>query len=142
MALDTQVLSLQAALKRRDPHYAVVGWYPNGGNDVRLLSSKGKVIVFDSPVHARDIMTKLSDGRLATWKRGDVVTFSPALPNSINKACIVTDYDPYMLPACAPVSSETPLKPWKHHVSSWHVFYDCGQLTEDKDGTVTNLALE
>ena len=133
--------SVNSSLKRGNTTYCVLGWYPNGQSDVRLISAKGKVILCETEQHAKDCLQFMSGGRLAMWRK-DHVYYQPIEKNAINHACVITGYDPYDLPPNAPVPSETHLKGWKNHVLHWLVFHDCGQLEVHEDGSFINHAIE
>ena len=100
---------------------------------VSLFAVGGKVLVFDSPVHAQDFMQRFACDRLPSWS-ADMETcwYTPWLADHVNKLVLIRDYDPYNLPACHPVQSETHLKSWKYHITLW----DAKRLYQSmKDGT-------
>jgi len=124
------------------PDYAAVGIYRSGQARPSLLSANGKVIVFDTPQMARHVLPLLGGGRIAAWDADkETVCFTPIDPQGVNRACILTGYDPYHLPAGLPLRSETRLRAWRNHVMWQHVFADCGQMRRRVDGTFANTAL-
>lgn len=98
--------------------YAAIALHLPGGKGTTLLSDgHGRVVVFDTPLMANWIAPTLSGGRQTTWDAtGEVATFWPLEPGQVNRISIITDYDPYNLPAMFPVKSETKLMGWKHHI--------------------------
>lgn len=99
------------------PSYAAIGIYPPGDSKPSLLSKHNKVIVFDTPQMAKEFLPILGDGRLEHWSPdGESVSFTPILPNGVNRAVILTDYDVYNLPPGTPVRSESRLLEWRHHI--------------------------
>lgn len=121
--------------------YAVVGIYPLGGGKPQLMTSHGKIVLFDTREIAQGVIPLLGAGRRYTWSAdGDTITFLEVDPAGVNRAVILTEYDPYDLPPGMPVPSETRLMDWRNHVMWSYVFTDCGQMQQQADGTWLNLA--
>lgn len=125
--------------------YVVIGTYSLGADNARLLSANGLIVLFETVAMAQQFAPLLGCGRETTFAAGgEKISWSPLDPRGINRAVIITDYDPYNLPANFSVSgvkSETKTREWKHHVMWFHAFFDCGQHAVDADGNVRNLAL-
>lgn len=125
-----------------NPGYAVIGVYAPGSQKPTLMSANQRVIVFDTPQIAKQIMPLLGNGRICHLsKDNETATFSPLDPQGVNRAVVLTGYDPYDLPPGAPVRSETRLQEWKRHVMWSAVFSDTGQMTQRKDGSWANAAV-
>lgn len=136
------------------PGYAVIGIFPPGGNAPQIMSVRGKIVVFDTPDIARQWMPRLGNGRVSGWDvGGDTVCFTPLDTRGVNRACVLTDYDPYQAPAGLSIPradgggvyrirSETHGREWKHHIIWSLALTDCGQMALQPDGTWVNTALE
>ena len=124
------------------PGYAALGIYKAGQNKPSLLSVNGRVVVFDTPEMAKNVVPVLGEDRPCTFSAdGESAYFLPLDPNGVNRVVVLTDYDPYNLPSGLPMRSETRLTEWKGHVM-WHlVFADCGQFEARGDGTYRNTAI-
>ena len=135
------------------PAYAVMGIYLPGQTKPQIMSAKGKVILFDTREVAINFAPKLADGRIDFWEAdGETVSFAPLDPKGVNRACVLTGYDPFDAPIglniqsadgkrVYKIHSEARGREWKHHVMFSHVFFDCGQMAKQADGTMVNLAL-
>ena len=125
------------------PGYAAVGIYLPGSDRPTLMSANGRVIVFDTPEVARHFLPLLGGGRPGCWDtEEETICFAPIDRDGVNRACILTGYDPYNLPPGLPVRSETRQKEWRRHVHWAHWWTDCGgNLTRRADGTFANTAL-
>jgi hypothetical protein len=123
--------------------YAVIGVYHAGESKPSLLSGNGRVIIFDTPQMAIDFLPLLGRGRLTRWSDGgETASWLPLEREGINRASVLTGYDPYNLPPGAPVPSESPIREWRNHVHWMHWYADCGgNLVENSDGTYSNLAI-
>jgi hypothetical protein len=85
-----------------------------------LLSSNGKVIVFDTPDVARDVLGYLSEGRMCFWDSNrEKLRFSPHIIGGVNEVALITNYDPYDAPEG---KSESRIHEWRHHVIWSRVF--------------------
>ena len=89
------------------PAYAAIGIYQSGQTKPSLMSVQGKIVVFDHAAQARDYVPLLGGGRVTRWSGGETAYWLPMEPTGVNRACILTEYDPYCLPPGMPVSSET-----------------------------------
>ncbi len=98
--------------------YCVVGFYKPGESRVSLISSNGKVIVFDTPLLAYEIVnTNFRDQRSMIWdSKKEQAYLIPVLPDRINRYVLITPYDIYNLPPGLPIKSETRNMAWKYHV--------------------------
>lgn len=98
--------------------YCVVGFYIPGESRVSLVSCNGKVIVFDTPLIAYEIVNShFRDGRMLTWdNKKESAYLTPVLPNRINRYVLLSPYDVYNLPPGLPVRSEAKNMPWKYHI--------------------------
>ena len=98
------------------PGFAAIGIY-HSDDRLTLLSSGGRVIVFDTPAVARHFLPALRPGAIDYWSADvETVWFSPIAPGYINRAAIITNYDPYNLPPGLPVCSEVHAQEWRRHV--------------------------
>jgi hypothetical protein len=125
-----------------NPGYAAVGIYLAGEDRPTLMSANGRVIVFDTPVVARNFLPVLGAGRHDVWDlASERVWFTPIDPRGVNRAVILTDYDPYNLPPGLPIRSEVRHREWRNHVhySAW--WRDIGQMVQRADGTWANTAI-
>ena len=117
-----------------NPGYAVIGIYLTGENRPSLMSAKGRVIVFDTPQMAIEFMPLLGGGRITRWSEdGETAFWSPLDLRGVNRAAVLTGYDPYHLPPGAPTPSESLIRGWRHHVHWAQWWADCGG-NEAKDG--------
>ena len=89
------------------PAYAAIGIYQPGQTKPSLMSVQGKIVVFDHAAQARDYLPLLGGGRVTRWSGAETAYWLPLDPNGVNRACILTGYDPYSLPPGMPVSSES-----------------------------------
>ncbi|WP_395089299.1 hypothetical protein [Armatimonas sp.] len=141
---DPDVLRARAENEAGPPQgYVAVAWYPWGKTSASLLAVSGKIVLFDTKQIAREFLPILGQGRASSWSAdGETLVFTPVDPKGINRCALVTQYDPYDLPAQMPnaIRSETRLMPWRSHIMFTHAFLDCGQH-EMKDGKVTNPLL-
>jgi hypothetical protein len=125
----------------KPPPHAVIGIYGPGQTRPALMSSNGRVVVFDHAAQARQYLPLLGAGRPTRWSSRDEVYWLPLDPEGINRACVITEYDPYNLPPGLPVRSETRGREWRHHIHMLYVFHDAGQMRQRADGSWANLAL-
>lgn len=123
------------------PSYAAIGIYQSGQTKPSLMSVQGKIVVFDHVAQARDYVPLLGGGRVTRWEGGETAYWLPMELTGVNRACILTEYDPYCLPPGLPVSSETHGREWRGHVHAAYVFHDCGQMAQRADGSWANTAL-
>jgi hypothetical protein len=124
--------------------YCAVAWYRWGSTEASILASNQRIILFDTLVIAQQFLPQLGQGRIPTWsKDGESICFTPVEKQGVNRATILTGYDPYNLPANMPdgILSEARGIEWKHHVMWSHVFFDCGQFVKRADGTYANTAI-
>ena len=124
------------------PPFAAIGLYAPGQSKPSLMSARGRVIVFDHAEQARQYLPLLGGGRPTRWQDRERAFWLPLRQAGVNRACILTDYDPYALPPGLPVRSETRGREWRDHVHAAHVFHDCGQMRPQPDGSWRNTALE
>lgn len=143
-AYDPELIRARGEAEAGRPRgYVAVGWQPWGKSATSLLAVGGKIVLFDTKEIARNFLPYLGQGRFESWTPdGETLTFTPMVENGINKCTLVTDYDPYNLPAQMPggIRSETRLKEWRSHIMFSHAFLDCGQH-ETKDGVRVNPLL-
>ena len=123
------------------PAYAAIGIYRPGQAKPSLMSVQGKIVVFDHAGQARDHLPLLGGGRVTRWEGVETAYWLPLDLNGVNRACILTGYDPYNLPPGMPIQSETRSREWRGHVHAAYVFHDCGQMARRRDGSWANLAL-
>jgi hypothetical protein len=128
------------------PKYCAVGLYLVGENNPIVMMTNGKVVLFDTKVIAQQFMPQLGAGRLADWSAdGEYLFFHPLKAQGFNKACVITAWDPYNLPAGMPdhIRSETPGREWRCHIMWSHAFTDCGpgHWVQNSDGVLVNTAL-
>ena len=124
------MLTPPARSRSSAPSYAAIGIYQPGQTKPSLMSVKGRIVVFDHPSQAADYLPLLGGGRVTQWVDGENAFWLPLDPRGTNRACIITDYDPYGLPPGMPVPSETRGKEWKGHIHAAYVFHDCGQMVQ------------
>ncbi len=124
------------------PPFAAIGIYAPGQSKPSLMSARGRVIVFDHAEQARQYLPLLGGGRPTRWQNQDNVCWLPLHIGGVNRACVLTDYDPYALPPGLPVCSETHGREWRGHVHAAHVFHDCGQMQAAADSSWRNTAIE
>ena len=87
-----------------NPGYAVIGIYHAAEDRPSLMSSDGRVIVFDTPQMAVEFLPLLGGGRITQWSAdGETACWSPVEPQGVNRASVLTNYDPYDMPPGAPV---------------------------------------
>ena len=123
------------------PGFAAIGIYLPGRTRPSLMSVAGRVVVFDHAAQAADYLPLLGGGRVTHWADGETVCWSPLDLQGVNRACILREYNPYSLPPGLAIPSETRGKEGRHHVHAAYIFHDCGQMAQETDGTLTNLAL-
>lgn len=124
-----------------DTKYCAVGVYDGQGDKPVLMSTGGKVIVFDTKSIAQETLPILANGRDWAWDAtGEHLWFFPLDEDKVNHLCIFTDYDVYNLPAGLPVVSESRGLDWKRHIIWTLWLMDKGQFEKQDDGTVVNLA--
>lgn len=147
-------------LKSVQRKYCAIGIYLIGHENPSLMRAArddadgepGKVVLFDTITMAREWIPQLSLGRPCVWSRNketitfrlppDVMQVGPA-NYGYDKACIITDYDPYNLPSGMPadLKSEVLGMAWKCHIMWSAAFFDVGgNLVEQADGKLVNLA--
>lgn len=107
-----------------ETRYCAIALYPAGKGAPVWLHQDGHIVVFDTKANAQDVLENLAAGRQTRWDRiAERCYYEPLdpTPGAINRAVIVTDYDPYHLPAGHPVRSETHGKSWQRHLhwSQW-----------------------
>lgn len=145
IAQDTELRRAhEEAQAGRPSGYVAAAWYPWGKSTASLLAVGGKIVLFDTKEIARNFLPILGEGRFASWSEdGETLVFTPFLPEKMNKVVLITDYDPYNLPAQMPggIRSETKLMGWKSHIMFAHAFLDCGQH-EIRDGKVFNTLVD
>lgn len=125
-----------------NPGYAAIGIYAPGADRPALMSANGRVILFDTPAVARSFLPALGGGRRDLWAAdGETVCFAPLDPRGVNRACVLTGYDPYNLPPGLPVRSEVRSREWRGHVHYAAWWRDAGQMVRRPDGTFANLAI-
>lgn len=127
-----------------EPKYCALAIYVAGNDDPTLLSVNLKVVLFDTKVIAQQFMPLLGNGRIPRWSMdGETITFLEFDPTGFNRACIITAYDPYNLPAGMPegISSETAGLEWHSHIMWSHVWFDCGQWERRANGKMFNTAI-
>lgn len=130
---------------RRPDGYVVLGTYACGSRSARLLAVKGRVVLFDTVAIAQQFLPYLGMGRRTCFSPdGESVHWLPLDMTGINRADIITGYDPYDVPVGMPegIRSESRRHEWRHHVMFSEAFTDCGQMVRKSDGTVVNTALE
>lgn len=99
------------------PAYAAIGIYLAGKDRPTLMTANGKVILFDTPGVAKDFLPIVGGGRLPSLSAdGEEVCFLPIDPDGVNRACVLTGYDPYNLPPGLPIRSETRGLDWRSHI--------------------------
>lgn len=126
----------------RPRHYVACAWYPWGSTKASLLAVGGKIVLFDTKQIAREFLPILGQGRVGSWSAdGETLSFTPLDPRGMNQCILVTDYDPYNLPAQMPggILSETRLKEWRSHIMFSHAFLDCGQHETVNGKTINPL---
>ncbi len=125
-----------------NPGYAVIGIYPPGKDKPQLMSANGRVLIYDTPEIAKQVLPMLGNGRRALLSAdGERVSFIPIDPKSVNRAVVLTGYDPYNLPAGMGFRSEARLQEWRRHIMWSYVFFDRGQMVRRADGTYANAAI-
>ena len=88
---------------------------PEGGWS--LLSSDGRIILFDTLEVAKNVLPYLSEGRDTRFLGDDRLLFVPPLFDRINELMIISPYDPYDVPNNeAGVRSETRFSDWRNHI--------------------------
>lgn len=141
LVTDPDILRARAEAAAGPPRdYVAVGWYPWGKTSASLLAVGGKIVLFDTKQIAREFLPILGQGRIPSWSAdGETLSFTPIDPRGMNKMVLVTEYNPYDLPAQMPdgIRSETHGKEWRNHIMFSHAFLDCGQHLV-KDGQVIN----
>lgn len=123
------------------PAHAVIGIYLAGQTRPTLMSAHGRVVVFDHAMQARQYLPLLGRGRPTRWASPDEAYWLPLAPEGVNRACVITEYDPYNLPPGLPVRSETRGREWRDHIHMMYVFHATGQMQQRQDGSWANLAL-
>jgi len=129
-----------------NPKYCAVGIYLVGESNPIVMMTNRKVVLFDTKVIAQQFMPQLGDGRFTNWSPdGEYLFFHPLVTEGFNKICVITDWDPYRLPAGMPdhIRSETPGREWRHHIMWSHAFTDCGpgHWVPGPNGVPVNTAL-
>lgn len=145
--------------RKPDPGtYVVIGLYPSGAahsagpvdpaeaasSGARLMAVDGKIVLFDTVEIAQQWIPQLGMGRQTHFSRdGETAYWTPMDPNGINRAVLLTGYNPHSLPPNMPggILSETLGREWRHHVMWSAAFYDVGQILQKKDGSLINTAL-
>lgn len=98
------------------PYAAVAVWRPGQDKPSLVSNAKKQVIIWDTLEFVKHWLPLFSGGRLVTWSQDEeTVFFSPFDPKGYSRACAVTPYDVYNVPAGWPIASETPLLGWKYH---------------------------
>lgn len=102
-----------------------------------LATDDSRVIVFDTVAQAQQYLPRLGNGRPTRWRGPEEAFWIPGTAEEftlgVNRAVIVTEYDPYNIPAGLPILSEVRSREWRHHV---HV----SQIAQRPDGGWSNLA--
>lgn len=103
--------------------YCAVALYLVGKSEPVWLHHEGKIVVFDQRINAQDVLEWMSEGRDTIWfNNNEECAYQPIdpRPGKVNRAVIVTGYDPYHLPAQHAVLSETRGKEWRRHIHWGH----------------------
>ena len=122
-ALATAASPLVLGATASQTRYCAVALYPVGKSEPVWLHQDGRIVVFDQLINAQDCLELMANGRYTIWDAArESCCYQPIDPTAgrVNRAVIVTGYDPYHLPAMHAVASETRGREWRHHIHWGH----------------------